>query len=121
MNVSGVALAAAWRAFVREQGGGGEAEARLVVLHDELEGALGAVRVRPGSASAKGHNGLRSIGEQMGKVAYTRIGVGIGRPVSREPEVVARWCLRKMTAVERAAVEGCVGRVEEELRRMVGG
>ena len=37
MNVSGVALAAAWRAFVREQGGG-EAEPRLVVRAKERLG-----------------------------------------------------------------------------------
>lgn len=105
---------------MREQGGG-EAELGLVVVHDELEGAVGTVRVRPGTASAKGHNGLKSVGEAMRGMAYARIGVGIGRPTSREPEVVARWCLRRMTEGEREKVVGCVGRVEEELRRMVGG
>lgn len=116
MNISGVGVAAAWREFlkgVRE----GE-EARLVVVHDELEGALGAVKVRDGALSVKGHNGLKSIKEQLKGAPYMRIGVGIGRPISREPNAVANYVLKKMSPVERAKVEGSVPRVMEELRRL---
>ncbi|KAE9378611.1 peptidyl-tRNA hydrolase [Stipitochalara longipes BDJ] len=118
MNVSGVGVAAAWRQFEKE--GRGE-EARLVVVHDELELAPGHVKVKNGSASAKGHNGLKSINGLLKGTEYTRIGVGIGRPESREPDVVAGYVLRKMSAQERAKVEGCVGKVEMELRRLKEG
>lgn len=116
MNVSGVGVAAAWRQFQRE--GRGE-EARLVVVHDELELAPGQVKVKSGTASAKGHNGLKSINGLLKGSEYTRICVGIGRPESREPDVVAGYVLRKMSAQERTKVEGCVGKVETELRRML--
>jgi PTH1 family peptidyl-tRNA hydrolase len=115
MNVSGSGVSAAWRQFVKDARG---EEARLVVVHDELELAPGQVKVKCGSASAKGHNGLKSINEVLRGVEYTRIGVGIGRPESRDPEVVAGYVLRKMSAQERMKVEGCVGRVEMELRRL---
>jgi len=51
---------------------------------------------------------------------WVRIGVGIGRPESREPGVVAGYVLRKMSGSERGKIEGCVGRVEGELRRLRG-
>lgn len=116
MNISGVGVAAVWRQFLRECG---TQPAKLVVVHDELELPPGQVKVKQGSASAKGHNGLKSInGLVQGE--YIRIGVGIGRPVSREPNEVANYVLRKMTPVERQKIEGAVGMVERELRRLRG-
>jgi PTH1 family peptidyl-tRNA hydrolase len=116
MNISGVSLAAAWRQFQRDVGPG--ESTRLVVIHDELELPLGAVKIKNGDASPKGHNGLKSIKEQLRGVEYTRIGVGIGRPQSREPNVVANYVLRKMGPMEMAKLEGCVGIVEEALRKL---
>jgi len=117
MNISGVGVATAYKQFIKELRG---EEGRLVVVHDELELALGQVNVKDGSASPKGHNGLKSIKEQMRGMPWTRIGVGIGRPASREPDVVAGFVLRKMSAVEKARIEGSVGAVEMELRRLAG-
>jgi PTH1 family peptidyl-tRNA hydrolase len=117
MNVSGEGVAAAWRRFVKDSRG---EQVGLVILHDELELRLGAVKVKKGDASAKGHNGLKSIKERLQGVAYTRIGVGIGRPESRAPDEVARYVLMKMTSAERAKIEGAVERVQDELTRMSG-
>ncbi|KAM3065619.1 hypothetical protein ACMFMF_010840 [Clarireedia jacksonii] len=109
MNVSGAAVSAAWKQFLREnkQMGYGEGECGLVVVHDELELRLGEVKVRSGDASPKGHNGLKSIRDARLGQGYTRIGVGIGRPESRDAGVVAG---RK--------IEGSAGRVMEELMRL---
>lgn len=120
MNVSGAAVASAWKAFLSSRGREAGGDARLVVLHDELEAPLGSVRVRAGSASPKGHNGLKSIREKMPGVLYTRIGIGIGRPESRSPDVVAGYVLRKVTQQERGRIEASVGGVIEELRRLSG-
>ncbi|KAL5351475.1 hypothetical protein ACLOAV_003334 [Pseudogymnoascus australis] len=98
MNISGPAVATAWKAFQREYPGAG-----LVVLHDELESALGV-----------------EFGEGGGG-GYTRVGVGIGRPVAREGGEVAKYVLRKMTGGEREALEGSVGGVLEELERLLEG
>jgi PTH1 family peptidyl-tRNA hydrolase len=119
MNVSGVGVSAAWRQFIKECRG---EEPRLVVVHDELELGLGSVKVKNGSGSAKGHNGLKSIREVLGgRVDYVRIGVGIGRPESREANVVAGYVLRKMTGTERGKIEACVEVVERELWRLSEG
>lgn len=119
MNVSGAGVAAAWRQFAKENKGVGE-DVRLVVVHDELESKVGEVKVKRGTASAKGHNGLKSIKEKLKGTEYMRIGVGIGRPEGREPDVVAEYVLRKISAVERVKIEEAVGKVEEELRRLAG-
>ncbi|KAH7342266.1 peptidyl-tRNA hydrolase [Rhexocercosporidium sp. MPI-PUGE-AT-0058] len=118
MNISGPGVASAWRQFQKESRG---EEMRLVVVHDELESALGQVKVRPGSASAKGHNGLKSIGEALAGKEYVRIGVGIGRPESRDKRDVADYVLRKMSGIERGRIEGAAGKVEVELRRLCEG
>lgn len=51
----------------------------LVVLHDELDLPLGTVRVKSGGGHG-GHNGLRSIIEQIGTAEFIRIRIGVGRP-----------------------------------------
>jgi PTH1 family peptidyl-tRNA hydrolase len=117
MNISGVDVAAAWRQFLKDAG---RDEAKLIVVHDELELALGQVKVKSGNASPKGHNGLKSIRDVLKGQGYTRIGVGIGRPESRDPNIVANYVLRKMTGTERAKIEGCVEKVEMELRTLRG-
>jgi PTH1 family peptidyl-tRNA hydrolase len=127
MNVSGPPVVAAWRQFARGASAA-PGSARLVVLHDELEAPLGRVKPRRGGGSARGHNGLKSVEEALraaGLAAaardYTRIGIGIGRPESRDSKVVADYVLRKMSPHERAHIEACVGLVEGELRRIMGG
>ncbi|KAL6706713.1 hypothetical protein ACN47E_005255 [Coniothyrium glycines] len=108
MNVSGVSIKKAyneWLRHVRRGAGAADAVGRLVVVHDELEGALGKVSVRDGGASAKGHNGLKSCQQQLAGVKWWRIGVGIGRPESRDPNVVSKYVLGKMTSYQQKAIE----------------
>ena len=50
----------------------------VVVLHDELDLALGKVRARAGGGLA-GHNGLRSIAQYIGP-DFRRVRIGIGHP-----------------------------------------
>ncbi|MBR0810525.1 aminoacyl-tRNA hydrolase [Bradyrhizobium diazoefficiens] len=53
-------------------------EDQVVVFHDELELALGSVRIKVGGGIA-GHNGLRSISSHVGN-EYRRVRLGIGHP-----------------------------------------
>jgi len=119
MNESGKGVKAAWMNWSRQVPDG---EARLVVVYDELEKPLGAVTVRTKEgASAKGHNGLKSIMSVMGNQPFARIGIGIGRPASRESDDVARYVLKKMTPLEKGKIEECVDKVIAELRRLEKG
>jgi peptidyl-tRNA hydrolase, PTH1 family len=52
---------------------------RLIVAHDDLDIPFGTVRFKQGGGHG-GHNGLRSIMEQLGKGDFIRLRIGIGRP-----------------------------------------
>ena len=49
----------------------------MVVVYDDLALPLGKLRFRPGG-SAGGHNGIRSIIEQLGSSEVPRLRIGIG-------------------------------------------
>lgn len=119
MNVSGKGVKTAHNTWSQDKPDG---EGKLVIVHDELEKPLGAVNlnVRQG-ASAKGHNGLKSIMYSIGNVPFVRIGIGIGRPVSRESKDVANYVMRKMTPLEKAKIEGSVEEVIAKLKELESG
>ncbi|CUS10935.1 unnamed protein product [Tuber aestivum] len=131
MNISGGSVKKAWKAFMAELSNEEKGNALLVVLHDELEAALGRVKVKKGG-SAKGHNGIvscaESLGSKVGAVLplttleggkggrgegeeandethsqqdFCRIGIGIGRPDSRDRDTVSEYVLGKMTSYEK--------------------
>lgn len=52
---------------------------RLLVVVDEIDLPLGTLRLRPDGGSA-GHNGMRSIIEQLGTEVFPRLRLGVGRP-----------------------------------------
>jgi PTH1 family peptidyl-tRNA hydrolase len=72
MNRSGVAVAAAYREIA-------ESPDDLIVLHDDLDLPPGQVRLKRGGGTG-GHNGLRSLQEELGTPGFLRIRIGIGRP-----------------------------------------
>ncbi|MEZ4520041.1 MAG: aminoacyl-tRNA hydrolase [Thermomicrobiales bacterium] len=54
---------------------------KLLVIYDELDIPFGKMRLRP-SGGAGGHNGIKSIIEQLGTADFPRVRVGVGRPTS---------------------------------------
>jgi peptidyl-tRNA hydrolase, PTH1 family len=72
VNRSGYAVAEAARFYKL-------ALTQIVVCHDELDLAPGKVRIKAGGGVA-GHNGLRSIAEQLGSRDFKRVRMGIGHP-----------------------------------------
>jgi len=55
---------------------------RLMVVFDELDLPLGALRLRP-EGGTSGHRGMQSIVEALGTQAFPRLRFGIGRPPGR--------------------------------------
>lgn len=49
----------------------------IIVVHDELDIDFGQIRTRVGG-SAAGHNGIKSVSQQLGDENYGRIRIGIG-------------------------------------------
>ncbi|ANA39581.1 MULTISPECIES: aminoacyl-tRNA hydrolase [Geobacter] len=51
-----------------------------IVIHDDLDIPFGRVKVKEGGGHG-GHNGLRSLVQELGGAGFVRVRVGIGRPV----------------------------------------
>jgi peptidyl-tRNA hydrolase, PTH1 family len=87
---------------------------RVLVVHDEIDLPFGEVRARKGGGLA-GHNGLKSIRQQLGGADFTRVRVGVGRPDSTDPEIVSAYVLGRFgegDAQVKELVERACERVE---------
>jgi peptidyl-tRNA hydrolase, PTH1 family len=51
----------------------------LLVVHDEIDLSFGRLRLKAGGGHG-GHNGVRSLVEQLGTGDFLRVRVGVGRP-----------------------------------------
>jgi len=76
----------------------------VVVLHDELDIPFGEVRTRLGGGSA-GHNGLKSLTQQLGGPGFHRIRIGVGRPDSTDPQIVSSFVLGRFAESKSQVVE----------------
>lgn len=94
MNNSGRALGEVVR-FFQLQGSG------IVVLYDEIDLALGKVRVKQGGGHA-GHNGIRSIHAHIG-ADYRRVRIGVNHPGHKD--LVIGHVLKDFPASERQRVD----------------
>lgn len=52
---------------------------RIIVIHDEIDIDFGRLKLKAGGGHG-GHNGLRSIIEQLGSRDFVRVRVGVGKP-----------------------------------------
>ncbi len=65
---------------------------RVLVVHDEIDVPFGDVRTRVGGGLA-GHNGLKSLKAELGSADFTRVRIGVSRPDSTDPDIVAAYVL----------------------------
>lgn len=108
MNDSGRAVRLLVRRFGIEDLGA------LVVIHDELDLPVGAVKVKMGGGLA-GHNGLRSIKAHLHSDDFARVRIGIGKPPGgkdRGAEHVLRVPPQKTRAELDVSIETAADAVE---------
>src|SRR3954449_7774296 len=91
---------------------------RLLVLHDEIDLPFGEIRSRVGGGLA-GHNGLKSLKRELGGADFHRVRIGVGRPDSTDPEIVAAYVLGKWRQ-STAEVAALIDRAADEAERVVG-
>ena len=80
----------------------------LIVVHDDLDLEAGTVRVKVGGG-AGGHNGLRSIIQNLGS-DFVRVRIGIGRPPAGM--TVTDYVLSRMDSVVRETIPTAADAVE---------
>lgn len=96
MNLSGQAVAAVAKFY-------GVAANQILVVHDELDIALGAVRLKTGGGHG-GHNGLRDIAKHIGN-DFHRLRLGIGRGTHGD---VSSFVLGKPSTDEKIAIDRAI-------------
>ena len=92
---------------------------RVLVLHDEIDLPFGEVRTRVGGGLA-GHNGLKSLKRELGDAGFARVRVGVGRPDSTDPDVVAGYVLGKWRQ-PREEVAALIDRAADAAEAIVRG
>jgi peptidyl-tRNA hydrolase, PTH1 family len=78
----------------------------VVVVHDELDLAFEAIRVKLGGGD-NGHNGLRSVRSALDTGDFYRVRLGIGRPQGRQD--VSDFVLSDYSSSERRNLDLQVG------------
>jgi peptidyl-tRNA hydrolase, PTH1 family len=111
MNRSGYAVAEAARFYKLPLD-------QIVVCHDEIDLVAGKVRIKTGGGVA-GHNGLRSIAEQLGSPDFRRVRLGIGHPGHKDR--VTGHVLGDFSADDREWVEPLLGAFVEAAPLLAAG
>jgi peptidyl-tRNA hydrolase, PTH1 family len=91
----------------------------VLVVHDEIDLPFGEVRSRLGGGLA-GHNGLKSLKASLGSADFARVRIGVGRPDTTDPEIVAGHVLGKWKQ-PNGEVRELVERASDTVERIVLG
>jgi peptidyl-tRNA hydrolase, PTH1 family len=119
MNLSGVSVAALVRELEIDP------QRDLLVIYDELDLALGTIKVRE-RGSAAGHNGARSIIGSLGTQEWLRLRIGVGHELPPEAKEAAEgrrpgkdYLLSPMRKAELGVLDEVLDRVATAVRRIV--
>jgi PTH1 family peptidyl-tRNA hydrolase len=119
MNLSGLAVAALVREFEADPA------KDLLVIYDELDLALGTLKIRERGSPA-GHNGARSITGALGSQEWLRLRIGVGPDLP--PEALAatggrrpgkNYLLSPMRKADLAVLDEVLDRVATATRRIL--
>ena len=111
MNLSGQAVSRLVRKFDISPD-------NLLIIHDDLDLPLGKIRLRRGGGSG-GHKGVKSIAAALASQDFTRLRVGIGRPllVGGSTEIIevdiVSYVLSDFTTEEKKTLAQVIPRVSE--------
>ena len=108
MNESGRSVAAAAGFFKVDPDA-------ILVVHDESDLDVGRLQARRGGGLA-GHNGLRSISQQLGTQDFLRLRVGVGRPGRGDRRPLADYVLADFAPEEDA--EAMVARAADAVETL---
>ena len=85
--------------------------ARIIVLFDDISLEPGKLRLRK-DGSAGGHNGIKSIIQELGSQDFPRVKIGVGAKPHPEYDL-ADWVLSTFSAQEEKALGPAIDRAAE--------
>jgi PTH1 family peptidyl-tRNA hydrolase len=87
---------------------------RLIVIHDDLDIALGEIKIAKNRGSA-GHKGVNSIIKEMGTKDFIRLRIGI-RPKTGKPRNPEKFVLQKFNKEEEKIVKQVIEKASEAVK-----
>ena len=84
---------------------------RIIVLFDDISLEPGRLRIRP-DGSAGGHNGIKSIIQEVGSQAFPRVKIGVGAKPNPDFDL-ADWVLSGFSASEEKALAPALERAAD--------
>jgi PTH1 family peptidyl-tRNA hydrolase len=108
MNLSGRSVAAALRFHKLSL-------QDMIVIHDDLDIPFGCIKIKEGGGHA-GHNGLRSLAQELGSGDFIRLRIGIGRPSHGD---MADYVLNNFTPEEMAGLPRLLDGVVDALELVI--
>jgi PTH1 family peptidyl-tRNA hydrolase len=91
--------------------------AQVIAVHDEIDLAFGALRVKIGGSTA-GHNGLRSLQRALRSPDFLRVRLGVGRPPGQKDP--ADFVLEPFSKRELADVAILIDDGADAVRSLIG-
>ncbi len=77
----------------------------ILVVHDDIELKFGEYKKQLGGGMG-GHNGLRSIKQNLGTEQFMRLRIGVGRPEDNHSQMdVATWVTARFTELEEKLLQ----------------
>lgn len=92
----------------------------LLVAHDEIDLEFGIVRIKRGGGHG-GHNGLRSIIQQLATPDFGRLRIGVGRDPNSPPgsKAAAAWVLGDFTKPQQSSLSSIISACCEDIEAIL--
>lgn len=92
---------------------------QIVVVSDDIDLPLGAVRIRK-TGGAGTHNGLKNIISELGSKDFLRIRMGVGERTNKEMDL-ATYVLSKFSKDEFAILEDSINKASNACKELLEG
>ncbi|MDR2338249.1 MAG: aminoacyl-tRNA hydrolase [Deltaproteobacteria bacterium] len=91
--------------------------AEVIVVHDDLDLALGQLRVRKGGSSG-GHKGVQDLINILGSNDFCRVRVGVGKPDKQEMDTVS-WVLSSFQVEEQVKIREAIEKASQAIKMLL--
>lgn len=88
----------------------------IFIIHDDLDLPVGEYRVQFDRGPA-GHNGIKSIIENLNTQQFHRLRIGIGKPTSNIP--IEEYVLQPFSKQESVIIKALVPKIFEEISKII--
>jgi peptidyl-tRNA hydrolase, PTH1 family len=87
----------------------------IYIIHDDLDLEVGDYKIQFDRGPA-GHNGIKSIIENLGTQAFNRIRIGISKPINNIP--IEDYVLKPFSKSESAIINSIIPKIFDEISKI---